>query len=123
MSDKKDLDLIIGKLDRISMDFYKILENFSLELIKVKRILNYSGKEIFIPKKFFFNFLKPELEKRKKITKNEIFGICEERRKYNSYNTLSSYLHKLEKNEYIISEKIKNEKHYMLSYKTKKVKN
>ncbi|MFX1499785.1 MAG: hypothetical protein ACFFDH_02330 [Promethearchaeota archaeon] len=120
MSDRNDLKPIINKLDRISLEFNKITEDFLLELTKIKKILNYSKKEMFIPKKFFFNFLKPELEERIKLTKKQILAICEERRKYNSYYTLNSYLHKLEKNEYLISEKIKNEKYYMLSIKTKK---
>ncbi len=117
MSDEKDLKPIINKLDNISMGFNKIAENFSLELTKMKKILNYSKKEIYIPKKFFNDFLKPQLEKKKKMTKKEMFSLCEQRRKYNSYNTLSSYLHKLEINGYIQSERIKNKKQYMLIQK------
>ena len=115
MSDENDPNPILSKLDNISNNFNKIAENFEVELIKIKKILNYSKKEKFIPKKFFYNFLKLQLEKKKKMTKKEIFKICEKRRKYNSYNTLGSYLHKLEVYEYLKSERIKNEKHYMLN--------
>ena len=117
MSDEKDLEPIINKLDSISISFNKIIENLSLELTKMKKILNYSKKEKFLPKKFFNDFLKPELEEKKKMTKREMFSLCEQRRKYNSYNTLNSYLHKLEINGYIQSERIKNKKHYMLIQK------
>ncbi len=115
MSDEKDLTSILSKLDSISIDFNKIAENFILELTKMKEILNYSKKDTFLPKKFFNDFLKPQLGEKKKITKKEMLKLCEKRGKYDSYNTLHSYLYKLEINGYIQSEKINNEKHYMLT--------
>ena len=80
----------------------------------MKEILNYSKKEKFIPNKFFNNFLKPQLENKKKMAKKDMLQICEEKKKYNSFYTLSSYLHKLEINGQIKSDRIKNKKYYML---------
>ena len=117
MSDENDLNIIINRLDSISTGFNKIAENFLLELTKIKKILPYSKKKIFIPNKFFNDFLKPQLEKKKKMTKKEMFSLCEQRRKYNSYNTLNSYLYKLEINGYLQSERIKNKKYYILKQK------
>ncbi len=117
MSDENDLNPIINKLDNISIQFSKIIENFLLELTKIKKILPYSKKKIFIPNKFFNDFLKPQLEKNKKMTKEEMFNLCKERGKYNSYHTLNSYLYKLEINGYIQSERKKNKKHYILIQK------
>ncbi len=114
MSDKKDIDTIITKLDNISIQFTKAINNLSSELTKIKEVLKYSKKKEFIPIKFFKDFLKPQLEKKKKMTKKEMFNLCEERRKYNSYNTIHNYLYKLELNGYIQSEKLKNIKVYML---------
>ena len=117
MPDKNDLNYIIDKLDSISTHFNKIIERFLSELTKMKKILNYSKTRTFIPNKFFNDFLKPQLEEKKKMTKKDMFNLCEQKRKYNSYNTLHSYLHKLEINGYVESERIKNRKHYMLTHK------
>ncbi len=114
MSDENDINAVLNKLDNISIGFIKIVESFKLELLKIKKILNYSKEEMFIPRKFFNNFLRPQLEKKKILTKKEMFSICDQERKYNSYYTLSSYLHILESKEYITSKRIKNVKHYML---------
>ncbi len=110
MSDKNDLNFIKNKLDNISLGISKIL----LELAKKKKISSYPKLKTFVPNKFFNDFLKPQLLGGKKLTKREMFNLCEKRGKYNSYNTLSNYLYKLEKNQYIQSERILNKKYYML---------
>ncbi len=119
MSDENELNHILNNLDNISKGANKFIKNLLLELTKMKEILHYSREKIFIPDKFFNDFLKPQLEEKKKMTKKEMFNLCEQRRKYDSYNTLNSYLYKLEINGFIESERIKNKKRYMLIQKEK----
>ena len=115
MSDKNDLNYIINKLDNISVHFNKIINDFESELAKMKSFSDYSKKKKFIPYKFYSNFLKPHLKEKRKLTKDKMFSLCQQRKKYNSYNTLNSYLHILETNGYIQSERVKNRKYYFLT--------
>jgi len=115
VSDENDLDIIICNLDTISNNIFKFAKRFEIELIKIKKTINYHKKKKFIPSKFFTSFLKPLLKSNRKMTKKQILEECKKRRKYNSYNTLSSYLYKLEISGYLKSERLKREKFYILN--------
>ncbi|MFX0134267.1 MAG: hypothetical protein ACFFDN_11545 [Candidatus Hodarchaeota archaeon] len=116
MPDKNRVFAILGKLDDLSNNISRIDEVFRLKLEKLKKFLSYPEEEVkeFIPVKFFEEFLRPLLEENESMSIKDILKSNEEGKRYNNYNTLSSYLPILKQNDYIKSTKIKRENYYRL---------
>lgn len=104
----------MDKLDSISKKIMSSAENFKLQLENLKDFYGYHDKKPkkFIPIKFFNEFLKPLLKKNNKMSIKNLLKYT--KKKYNSYNTLSSYLTKLKEIGLIKSTIIKRENYYML---------
>ena len=120
MTDENEIIISIGKLDylfsnlRISFEELKKEVNKFKKLVLIPDIKIGKGKEKFIPEKFFRGFLKPLLEQKDVMNKDEILkeGLIQKR--YDSSDTINRYLYLLEINGFIDSEKYKNKKYYFL---------
>ncbi len=120
VTDKNDVIYILSKLDVLSKNIINISNEFKMEVIKLKTYFSIPDSTLdkkpweSIPEKFFHDFLKPLLEKKKKMTKKEMLKEAEKQNKYNSQNTLNQYLPILESKGFIKSTKDKREKVYTL---------
>lgn len=126
MTDENEIIISIGKLDYIFNNIKISFKELNKEINKFKKLVlvpeinSSEGKENFIPDRFFNEILKPLLEHNIIMNKKEILKECLIQRRYDSYNTLNRYLHILEINGFVNSEKIKNIKHYSLKKSNKK---
>ncbi|KKN18397.1 hypothetical protein LCGC14_0956230 [marine sediment metagenome] len=77
VTDKNDVIYILSKLDVLSKNIINISNEFKMEVIKLKTYFSIPDSTLdkkpweSIPEKFFHDFLKPLLEKKKKMTKKE----------------------------------------------------